>query len=192
MQTYGLIYSDCDSDVAEAETLDELISEIRQRIGPDDDFSVLVFEDEMMDGTGNYTMQSDGTLRVIDAYGGAIGLCDQLNALLVGKVDLREYQAGVKRTCATTDVQETLKMALIGLTGEIGEMADPVKKHLWHGHDLDMDNLRKEVGDVMWYLATLCNALDISLEQAVAGNIEKLQKRYPDGFSSVRSLQRVD
>lgn len=103
---------------------------------------------------------------------------------------LHDYQEAVTRTCATADLQETLKLALVGLQDELGEIAGPLKKYLWHGHGLDRSHLQDEVGDVLWYLATLCNALGIALEEALQGNIEKLQGRYPDGFSCQRSRTR--
>ena len=105
-------------------------------------------------------------------------------------MNLHEYQAAVGRTCATTDLQETMKLALVGLQDELGEIAGPLKKYLWHGHVLDRAHLQDEVGDVLWYLATLCNALGIALAEAFEDNIEKLRRRYPDGFSTERSLTR--
>ena len=106
---------------------------------------------------------------------------------------LYEYQEAVQRTCATSDPHETIKLALVGLQDELGEIAGPLKKYLWHGHvDLDRAHLQDELGDVLWYLTTLCTALDISLEQVLAGNIEKLRQRYPDGFSCQRSLHRSE
>ncbi len=105
---------------------------------------------------------------------------------------LYEYQEAVKRTCVTSDPHETMKLALVGLQDELGEIAGPLKKYLWHGHTaLDRAHLQDELGDVLWYLATLCNALDILLEAALEGNIEKLRKRYPQGFSCQRSLYRT-
>jgi NTP pyrophosphatase (non-canonical NTP hydrolase) len=105
-------------------------------------------------------------------------------------MNLSEYQVAITRTCATTDPQDTLKLALVGLFDELGEIAGPLKKYLWQGHDLDMAHLQEEVGDVLWYLATLCNALGLSLEEALAGNLQKLERRYPDGFSCAASLNR--
>ncbi len=106
-------------------------------------------------------------------------------------MDLNEYQENVKRTCVTTDREDTIKLALVGLQDELGEIAGPLKKHLWHGHNLDVAHVQDEIGDLLWYLATLCHALSISLEDAIQGNIEKLNRRYPDGFSSERSLNRT-
>jgi NTP pyrophosphatase (non-canonical NTP hydrolase) len=102
-----------------------------------------------------------------------------------------DYQDAVQRTCVTTDREDTIKLALIGLQDELGEIAGPCKKHLWHGHDIDLSHVQEEIGDLMWYLATLCNALHISLSDTLIQNVAKLAARYPDGFSSDRSIHRA-
>lgn len=108
-------------------------------------------------------------------------------------MNLNQYQQEVARTCATSGNHgETLKMAGFGLSGEVGEVIDTLKKYMWHNHLLDMEHLKKELGDVMWYLATLANEFGISLDDVIAGNVEKLRKRYPDGFSSERSINREE
>jgi len=86
---------------------------------------------------------------------------------------------------------ERLSVAALGLTGESGEVADHIKKHLGHGHPLDMDSLRKELGDVLWYVAELSTTLGIDLGEVAQGNVDKLLARYPDGFSTKRSLNRA-
>jgi NTP pyrophosphatase (non-canonical NTP hydrolase) len=107
-------------------------------------------------------------------------------------MDLKQYQQEVARTCATSDSQETVKMALVGLQDELGEVAGPLKKWLWHGHAINLNHLEDEIGDVLWYLSTLCNAVGVSLDDALQGNVEKLRRRYPDGFSSERSINREE
>ena len=104
---------------------------------------------------------------------------------------IQEYQEAVRRTCATTEQDDTIKLALIGLQDELGEVAGPLKKYLWHGHPLERAHLKDEVGDLLWYLATLCTALSLDLEQVLEQNVEKLRTRYPEGFSSERSLHRA-
>ena len=89
------------------------------------------------------------------------------------------------------DPGELLNGAL-GLTGEAGEVADAIKKFIFHGHDLDRDGLIKELGDVCWYLALLCHAIDVPLEEVMIRNIEKLKKRYPEGFSESASINREE
>jgi NTP pyrophosphatase (non-canonical NTP hydrolase) len=80
----------------------------------------------------------------------------------------------------------------LGLTGEAGEVADSIKKVIFHGHKMDRDGLVKELGDVCWYLALLCHAIDVPLEEVMSQNIEKLKKRYPDGFSETASINRTE
>jgi NTP pyrophosphatase (non-canonical NTP hydrolase) len=70
-------------------------------------------------------------------------------------MNLTEYQAAITRTYAITDPADLLKLALVGLFDQLGEVAGPLKKYLWQGHDLDIPHLQEEVGDVLWYLATL-------------------------------------
>lgn len=67
----------------------------------------------------------------------------------------------------------------MGLCGESGEAIDIVKKWLAQGHELDKEHLKKELGDIAWYLAEASTALDISLDEILQANIVKLQKRYP-------------
>jgi NTP pyrophosphatase (non-canonical NTP hydrolase) len=80
----------------------------------------------------------------------------------------------------------------LGLTGEAGEVAEHVKKHLFHATPLDREAVVKELGDVLWYVAALAGALDIPLGEVGARNIEKLRRRYPEGFDEARSRDRVE
>ena len=80
--------------------------------------------------------------------------------------------------------------SMMGLCGESGEAIDLVKKHLFHGHELDKDKLAKELGDIAWYLAEAAHALDMDLETVLQMNIDKLKARYPEGFSKERSIHR--
>ena len=82
--------------------------------------------------------------------------------------------------------------SVMGLCGEAGEAIDIVKKWMAHGHELDKDHLAKELGDIAWYLAEAATALDLSLEDILRANIEKLKKRYPDGFDPERSMNRAE
>jgi NTP pyrophosphatase (non-canonical NTP hydrolase) len=107
-------------------------------------------------------------------------------------MEIADYQQEVQRTCATSNREDTVKLALIGLQDELGEIAGPLKKHLWHGHDLDLAHVQDEIGDLVWYLATLCNTLEISLAEVLLKNMEKLYRRYPHGFSSERSINRTE
>lgn len=73
--------------------------------------------------------------------------------------------------------------AVIGLTGEVGELASAIEKFAYYKQDLDKGNLIEEIGDCLWYLAELCESLNITLESAMLGNIAKLKSRYPNKFN---------
>ena len=86
-----------------------------------------------------------------------------------------------------------LLTAGIGLSGEVGEFNDIVKKCVFQGKELDDDvvnHLRKELGDIMWYVAQGCIALDTSIEEIIDINTAKLKDRYPGGFDEFRSDNR--
>lgn len=104
---------------------------------------------------------------------------------------INEYQELAKRTM-NKDLSEKdmLINGVMGLCGESGEVIDIVKKHIAHNHELDKDHLAKELGDVAWYLAETATALGYSLEDIFKMNIDKLKKRYPDGFDSEKSIHR--
>lgn len=70
-------------------------------------------------------------------------------------------------------------------------MADIVKKYVFHGHELDKDEIIKELGDVCWYIALLSHTIDVPLEDILQKNIDKLKRRYPEGFSEESSINRV-
>ena len=85
---------------------------------------------------------------------------------------------------------DVLLNGVMGLCGEAGECIDLVKKHLHQGHPLDSEKLARELGDVAWYLAETAWALGLPLEDVLRGNLEKLKKRYPQGFDTDKSLKR--
>lgn len=88
--------------------------------------------------------------------------------------------------------RDLLINSVMGLCGESGEVIDLVKKHVSHGHPLNREKLIDELGDVAWYLAECATVLDVTLEEVLARNIEKLKKRYPEGFSTERSINREE
>ena len=87
--------------------------------------------------------------------------------------------------------KDVLINGVMGLCGESGEAIDIVKKWLAQGHTLDTEKLAKELGDIAWYLAEAATALDIPLETILQANIDKLKKRYPEGFEAKRSMVRL-
>lgn len=88
--------------------------------------------------------------------------------------------------------KDVLINGVMGLCGESGEAIDIVKKWLAQGHELDKEKLAKELGDICWYLAETATALELSLEDIMEANIEKLRKRYPEGFDPERSRSRTE
>lgn len=90
------------------------------------------------------------------------------------------------------DYRGNITMATLGLNGEAGEVADIIKKWLYHGHQLALDNLASELGDVLWYIAECCTALGITLDDIAEGNLAKLSTRYGTAFSSEASINRTD
>ena len=102
-----------------------------------------------------------------------------------------EYQKLAMRTAGTTNTENLLVNGVMGLSGESGECIDIVKKHIFQGHNIDREHLAKELGDVAWYLAVTANSIGYDLETIMQMNVDKLMKRYPQGFSSERSQHRV-
>mgnify|MGYP002573988794 FL=1 len=97
-----------------------------------------------------------------------------------------EYQKLAARTMnPALRGRDVLINGVMGLCGEAGEAIDIVKKHLAQGHALD-----RELGDVAWYLAETATALGIDLDEVLERNIDKLKKRYPEGFSAEKSQHR--
>lgn len=106
---------------------------------------------------------------------------------------MNQYQTQAKRTAPVSPSRRNdLANYALGLAGEAGEVGDIIKKHLFHGHPLDRENLKDELGDVLWYLSNLANSVDISLQDIADHNIEKLYARYPEGFSEERSINREE
>ena len=87
---------------------------------------------------------------------------------------------------------ERLTTAAIGIAAEGGEFAEIVKKMVFQGKPWNNDNrehLIIELGDVMWYVAQACMALDVPFDDVIRGNVKKLEKRYPGGSFSVEKSE---
>lgn len=104
---------------------------------------------------------------------------------------LNEYQDLAQRTSnKALDMKGHLFNGVLGLAGEAGECADLLKKHYYQDGRNFVDDLEDELGDVLWYVAESAKAMGLSLEEVAQRNIDKLRKRYPQGFDADRSLHR--
>lgn len=82
--------------------------------------------------------------------------------------------------------------ACLGLSGEVGEFNDMIKKWIFHEKQLDIDHAKKEAGDICWYLAMLCESFGWSLDEIMQMNVDKLKSRYPEGFDVERANHREE
>lgn len=108
-------------------------------------------------------------------------------------LDANEYQRLAARTInPELDYIGNITNAALGMSGEAGEIADHIKKYLYHGHEFDIAHLSKELGDVLWYVCQMATANDLELSDIMAANIDKLRRRYPGGFNYADSINRVE
>lgn len=118
-------------------------------------------------------------------------------------MDAYEYQELAMRTNDRKHTERLRKMlddsraaqllnGCLGLSGEVGEFNDMIKKVVFHEATVDVDHLEKELGDIMWYIALICDAFGFDLDHVMQLNIEKLKARYPDGFDVDKSANRAE
>ena len=112
---------------------------------------------------------------------------------MTNQITMDKYQTLADRSSgAGGDGERRLIVSALGLAGEAGEFANLVKKMTAHGHTFDPEALKDELGDVLWYLAEAATAAGLPLEAIAQHNIDKLIKRYPEGFSQENSINRPD
>ena len=103
-----------------------------------------------------------------------------------------EYQKLASRTIPKSfTCYEKEFHALYGMCGEIGELQSIYQK-LYQGHDWEDVHVKKELGDLLWFIAEYCTAFNWNLEDIMQLNIDKLRARYPDGFDAEHSLHRAE
>jgi NTP pyrophosphatase (non-canonical NTP hydrolase) len=90
----------------------------------------------------------------------------------------------------TREVTPRIEHGIFGIVAEAGELMNAIRKAKIYGHELDKVNLIEEVGDVMWYLAILCDELGVSFETVWDKNIRKLKARYPEKFTNIKFKKR--
>lgn len=111
----------------------------------------------------------------------------------VGAIDPDSYVADCLRTESPEYPgrrTDRVIHAVLGLADEVGEMAKALKSHLYYGTEFDLDNLAEEIGDALWYVALLSDAIGMPLSQIMRANIAKLRARYPDRFTAEKALSR--
>lgn len=81
--------------------------------------------------------------------------------------------------------------ACLGLSGEVGEFNDMIKKWVFHEKELDMEHAKKEAGDILWYVVMLCESFGWNMDEIMQMNVDKLKARYPEGFDVERANNRA-
>lgn len=107
-------------------------------------------------------------------------------------MDANEYQKQAGRTLVNepphvSGLDMMLLWNAIGVAGEAGEIAELAKKQIFHEQGIDREKWKKEIGDVLWYLAACCSKLDLTLGECMEHNVEKLKARFPEGWDASRS-----
>lgn len=108
-------------------------------------------------------------------------------------MEMNEYQELAQRT-ANKELSPASHFmnGILGLAGEAGECCDIVKKHYYQDGREVKEKVLDELGDVLWYIAETASALGFTLDQVAEHNVEKLKKRYPQGFDAEKSLHRAE
>lgn len=98
-------------------------------------------------------------------------------------MNLKEYQEACKKTAKKFDNPDLeISSWGLGISGEAGDVASCIKKVIFHKNEEVKKGIRENIGDTMWYIATICNFYGWDLLEILKENIDKLQKRYPKGF----------
>ena len=105
-------------------------------------------------------------------------------------MDLPTYLKASERTLIDKGHDLNLLHAAMGISTEAGELMDAFKRKIFYGKELDVVNVKEEVGDLMWYVAILLRELDLDFHELLQLNIDKLRARFPDKFTETDALQR--
>jgi len=123
-----------------------------------------------------------------------ISLTEFHGVKMIASIDsISKYQELSKQTMLTdTTFRDAILAYTLGLSGETGEVADIIKKVVYHGHTLDNEALMEELGDALFYIAAIATTMHFDLSDIAIMNIEKLKRRYPEGFSEQASINRCE
>lgn len=96
--------------------------------------------------------------------------------------NVKEFERRVTNLDADADINvPRLLTASIGIAGEVGEFNEHVKKLFFHGKDLNVEAMKSELGDIMWYWINACTALNLDPNEVISNNVNKLKARHPNG-----------
>jgi len=115
---------------------------------------------------------------------------------MINKAHLNLVERLVKNPKDIQDSLSPIKVdmihAILGISGEAGELLDAIKKHVIYNKPMDRANVVEELGDLEFYLAQFRNSINITREEVLSANIAKLEKRYPSGYTDSHAAQRLD
>ena len=97
-----------------------------------------------------------------------------------------------KTSRSDLDKNDRIANAALGMAGEVGEVVDACKKYFFQGHELDVNHILDEMGDVLYYCCWMAIEMDIDFSEICFNNMRKLSARYPDGFDAERSRHRQE
>lgn len=122
---------------------------------------------------------------------------DYMNKALLSDLPQKDYNPIISRlkmyeTSKDDPSLARLLHAAIGMSGESGEVLDSLKKSLMYGKPLNANNLKEECGDLLWYMSLMLHELGTDFETVMQMNIDKLSKRYPEGFTEKDAIERKD
>ena len=80
--------------------------------------------------------------------------------------------------------------SVMGMQTEVGEIVDQLKKHIFYGKELDVVNIKEELGDLMWYMSLLMDCVDTTYEECAEKVVAKLKARYPNKFTEYDAINR--
>ena len=106
-------------------------------------------------------------------------------------MEIREFQRVSTRTLnKELSKEKQVSNMIFGANGELGEVTDILKKHLYQGHRINKQHLAEEIGDTLFYIVNLCTVYGLDVEDILQVNVDKLKKRFPNGFEADRSINR--
>lgn len=107
-------------------------------------------------------------------------------------MDFHAYQELANRTAKPMTLQGNLLHAALGLAGEVGEITDTIKREFVYGQELDVDNIKEELGDILWFVALCADAVNLNMGDIANANIDKLAQRYPSTYTDHHAAVRLD